>query len=64
MKVTVYYWRGTTQHEGTANNYQEATELAGRNQNAHDPTFFDEDGDQLYDDGRGLLEPNSGVYAM
>ena len=64
QKVTVHYWIGTTQYEDTAETYEEAMEFASRNRNAWPPTFYDENGNQLFDDGRGLREADSDVYAM
>lgn len=54
MTITIRYWRGTLQLEDIAETYAEAMTIAGRNQNAYDPTFWDEDGRQLHDDGNGL----------
>lgn len=59
-KVTVHYWRGTTQLTGTATTYRGAMRIASRNQNAFPPTFSDEDGRELYDTGYGLAIPHSG----
>ncbi len=58
MKVTVRYWRGTTQHSGIATTYRGAMRLADRNQNAYDPHFYDDQGKELYDDGHGLRYPD------
>lgn len=55
MKVTVRYWIGTTQYTGTATTYRGALRIASRNRNACLPTYWDEQGRQLIDDGQGLL---------
>jgi hypothetical protein len=59
MKITVRYWIGTTQYTGTATTYRGAIRIASRNQNRCLPTYWDQNGFQLYDDGIGLcrLEP-------
>jgi len=54
MKVRVRYWRGTTQQEGTATTYAGAMRIASKNANAYGPSFWDEHGEQLHDDGAGL----------
>lgn len=53
-KITVRYWIGTTQHEGTATTYRGAMRIADRNQNAYGPTFWGADGNQLGDNSYGL----------
>lgn len=53
-KITVRYWRGTTQFEDKADTYEAAQQIAARNNNAYGPTFWDENGEQLHDDGAGL----------
>jgi hypothetical protein len=63
MIVTVCYWRGTTQYSEKVGSYQEAMEVAGRSENAFPPTFYDEDGRKLYDDGQGLCYEGRDVYA-
>lgn len=61
--VKVIYWVGTTQREGLAANYAEAMEFASRNQNAHDPKFYEiATGEQLYDDGNGLRAESDDHY--
>ena len=57
MIVTVEYWRGTTRLEGKATTYRGAIRIAGRNQNAFPPRFYDQDGRELYDTGYGLAYP-------
>lgn len=54
MKIIVRYWLSTTQVEGTAKTYAGAMRLASKNQNTHAPTFYDENGVELRDDGNGL----------
>ena len=54
MKITVRYWRGTTQYVGTATTYRGALRIASRNQNAYSPRYYDDKGTALYDDGNGL----------
>lgn len=57
MKITVYYWRGTLQLTGIATTYRGARRIASRNQNKFGPTYYDEQGNQLYDVGFGLAYP-------
>jgi len=57
--IKVVYWRGTTQVEGHATTYRGAMRIAARNQNAHDPTFYDASGNQYWDDGNGIARPDS-----
>ena len=58
-KITVRYWRGTTQLEATATTYAGAMRIASRNQNACTARFCDAAGVELHDDGQGLcyLDP-------
>lgn len=58
-KVTVKYWAGTTRLEGAATSYRGAMRLASKNQNKFGPTFYDESGVELHDDGNGLAYPDS-----
>lgn len=63
--VKVVYWVGTRQVEAEAADYAEAMELAGRNQNAFDPTFYEiATGKQLHDDGNGLRGADDSVYVV
>ena len=55
--VTVVYWQGTTQRSEQASSYEEALEIAGRNQNAYSARYYDDRGRELYDDGNGLCYP-------
>ena len=64
MTVTIRYWRGMTQLEGKATTYRGALRVAGRNQNASGPRFYDERGVQLYDDGNGLRYEDSEEYVV
>ena len=65
MTVTVNYWVGTTEQSGKAKTYAQAMKLADRNQNAFSPSFYDEDGKQLYDTGYGLAyEDQPDLLAM
>jgi hypothetical protein len=68
MKVKVIYWLGATQHEEFVQSYMDAMNVACRNQNAFSPTFWDEQGNQLFDDGHGLAYLNEvegrRVYAL
>lgn len=62
-KVKVVYWQGTTQREELAADYQEAMSIASRNQNAHDPAFYEiSTGKELFDDGNGLCYEDRSVY--
>lgn len=54
MKIRVRYWRGTLQQEATATTYAGAMRIASRNANAYGPSYWDEAGEQLRDDGAGL----------
>lgn len=54
MKITVKYWVGTAQYEGTAKTYKGALRIASRNQNAYGPRFYDDAGAELHDTGFGL----------
>ena len=62
-KVIVKYWRGTTQVEGTAATYRGAMRLASKNQNSYGPSFWDEEGNQLFADGFGLADPEKIVLS-
>jgi hypothetical protein len=63
--VKVVYWAGTQQREALASDYAEAMELAGRNQNAYDPAFYEiSTGKQLHDDGNGLRYEDQSVYVV
>ena len=53
-KITVIYWRGTTQVKSAATTYAKAMLLATKNQNRHGPTFWNQAGEQMHDDGSGL----------
>lgn len=61
MTVTVRYWRGTIQLEEKVKTYREAMSIASQNQNAYGPSFFDENGVELHDDGQGLCYPDPEV---
>lgn len=58
MTVTVKYWVGTARHEGKATSYAGAKRIASKNQNAYSPSYYDEKGVELIDDGIGLAYPN------
>lgn len=53
-QITVKYWLGTLRQEAVAGSYEEAMEIASRNQNAYEPKFYDPDGVRLYDLGNCL----------
>ena len=53
-KIRITYWSGTTQCEATATTYRGALRIASRNRNAYGPSFYDQDGQRLHDDGSGL----------
>lgn len=53
-QITVKYWVGTSRREDIATSYEEAMEIASRNQNAYPPRFYDPDGVQLHDLGNCL----------
>lgn len=53
-KITIKYWAGTQQVEGTATTYRGAVRIASRNRNAYGPSYYDEAGERLHDDGNGL----------
>lgn len=61
MTVTVKYWIGTTQYDGKATTYRGAMRLAAKNCNAYGPTYYDENGVQLFDDGQGLAYEDEDV---
>jgi len=63
-RIRVEYWVGTQQHTGYATTYRGATRIAGRNRNAYDATYWDADGNQLFDDGHGLRQTESTEYAV
>jgi len=61
--VRVVYWAGTTQVEAEASSYAEATAIAAKNRNAHDPSFYAiATGKELFDDGRGLRGEDDEFY--
>ena len=63
--IRVVYWAGTREVEGFANTYQSALRIAGKNQNAHGPTFYDTStGKVLFDDGNGLCDESQTYYAV
>jgi len=63
--VRVVYWAGTTQVEAEASTYAEATALAAKNRNAHDPSFYEvATGKELFDDGRGLRGEDDTFYTV
>ncbi len=67
MKITVKYWIGPTQYQGTATTYRGAMRIASRNQNAYPPKFYDEEGKKLYDTGFGLAyedQPNPDIITL
>ena len=55
MEITVKYWIGTNQVRGVAYDYADAMDIASRNSNASQPTFWTEDGEQLHDNGFCLV---------
>lgn len=62
--ITVYYWRGTQQHTGTATTYAGAMRIARRTQNACHATYYDEQGRELYDNGFGLVVAGGNEYVV
>ena len=53
--IRVEVWHGTTQETHYASTYAGAMRIVDqRHQNAYDPTFWDRDGKQLYDNGQAL----------
>ena len=53
--ITVKYWLGTRQVEEQASTYSDAMQIAAKNQNAHGPSFWTAEGEQLHDDGNCLV---------
>ena len=54
IEITVRYWVGTRECKGSAKTYAGAMRLAGKNQNAFAPRFYDHAGEQLHDLGNCL----------
>lgn len=63
--VRVVYWAGTSQREELAGTYQEAMEIAAKNNNKFAPAFWEiATGRALWDDGNGLLDEDGRGYIV
>jgi hypothetical protein len=58
-QITVIYWSNNKQYTKTEKTYRCAMRIAERNNNKTQPTFFDQNGQKLYDDGIGLAYENT-----